>query len=213
MVGEQELANKRAGGGMRRDLENLLNPDAINQALRSLPAREPQLELRTTLRVMASRERQRRLASRSLTAAVGLWRERFQLFSENVLRGFALPVAGGVASAVILFSMCVVPAYPLRAHTTVDVPTVLTTQVAVKGMAPFFGGGDDVVVDVTVDEQGRMIDYAVVAGAGALANASLRRRLENVLLFTEFKPATSFGQPMSSKTRLWFRTSRIDVKG
>jgi len=72
--------------------------------------------------------------------------------------------------------MCVVPAYPFAAaHTTADVPTVLTTQVAVKGMAPFFGGGDDVVVDVTVDEQGRMIDYAVVAGASALANASLRR--------------------------------------
>ena len=163
---------------MRRDLENLLNPDAINQALRTLPAREPQPELRTSLRVIASRERQRRFARRSLTAMMGLWRDRFELFSENFLRAIALPVAGGVASAVILFSMCVVPAYPLRAHTTVDVPTALTTQVAVKGMAPFFGGGDDVVVDVTVDEQGRMIDYAVVAGASALANASLRRRLE-----------------------------------
>jgi hypothetical protein len=196
---------------MRRDLENLLNPDAINRALRSLPVREPQPDLRTSLRVIASRERQRRLNTRSLTAT---WRDRFELFSDNFLRAIALPVAGGVASAVVLFSMCVVPAYPLRAaHTTADVPTVLTTQVAVKGMAPFFGGGDDVVVDVTVDEQGRMIDYAVVAGASALANASLRRRLENVLLFTEFTPATSFGQPMSSKTRLWFRTSRIDVKG
>jgi hypothetical protein len=197
---------------MRRDLENLLNPDAISRALRSLPAREPQAELRTSLRVIASRERQRRFARRSLTATVGLWRDRFEL-SDNFLRSIALPAAGGLASAVVLFSMCVVPAYPLRAHTTVDVPTVLTTEVAVKGMAPFFGGGDDVVVDVTVDEQGRMIDYAVVAGASALANASLRRRLENVLLFTEFTPATSFGQPMSSKTRLWFRTSRIDVKG
>ena len=196
---------------MRRDLENLLNPDAINRALRSLPVREPQPDLRTSLRVIASRERQRRLATRSLTAT---WRDRFELFSDNFLRAIALPVAGGLASAVVLFSTCVVPAYPLRAaHTTADVPTVLTTQVTVKGMAPFFGGGDDVVVDVTVDEQGRMIDYAVVAGAGALANASLRRRLENVLLFTEFTPATSFGQPMSSKTRLWFRTSRIDVKG
>jgi hypothetical protein len=198
---------------MRRDLENLLNPGAINRALRSLPVREPQLELRTSLRVIASRERQRRLATRSLTAMVGMWRDRFELFSENFWRAIFWPAAGGVASAVVLFSMCVVPAYPLRAHTTADVPTVLTTQVAVKGMAPFFGGGDDVVVDVTVDEQGRMIDYAVVAGASALANASLRRRLENVLLFTEFTPATSFGQPMSSKTRLWFRTSRIDVKG
>jgi hypothetical protein len=196
---------------MRRDLENLLTPDAINRALRSLPVREPQPDLRTSLRVIASRERQRQFARRSLAAR---WRDRFELFSDNFLRAIALPVAGGVASAVVLFSMCVVPAYPLRAaHTTADVPTVLTTQVAVKGMAPFFGGGDDVVVDVTVDEQGRMIDYAVVAGASALANASLRRRLENVLLFTEFTPATSFGQPMSSKTRLWFRTSRIDVKG
>ena len=198
---------------MRRDLENLLNPDTINRALRSLPAREPQPELRTSLRIIASIECQRRLAKRGLSATVGLWRDRLELFPDNFLRTIALPMAGGVASAVVLFSMCVVPAYPLRAHTTVDVPTVLTTQVAVKGMAPFFGGGDDVVVDVTVDEQGRMIDYAVVAGANALSNGSLRRRLENVLLFTEFTPATSFGQPMSSKTRLWFRTSRIDVKG
>jgi hypothetical protein len=198
---------------MRRDLENLLNPDAINRALRSLPVREPQPELRTSLRVIASRERQRRLGTSGLTAVVRMWRDRFELFSENFWRAIFWPAAGGVASAVVLFSMCVVPAYPLRAHTTADVPTVLTTQVAVKGMAPFFGGGDDVVVDVTVDEQGRMIDYAVVAGASALANASLRRRLENVLLFTEFTPATSFGQPMPSKTRLWFRTSRIDVKG
>jgi hypothetical protein len=198
---------------MRRDLENLLNSDAINRALRSLPAREPHPELRTSLRVIASRERERRVAKRGLTATLGTWRGRFEMFSENFLRAIALPVAGGVAAAVVLFSMCVVPAYPLRGRATADVPTVLTTQVAVKGMAPFFGGGDDVVVDVTVDEQGRMIDYAVVAGATALANASLRRRLENVLLFTEFTPATSFGQPMSSKTRLWFRTSRIDVKG
>ncbi|HTD44757.1 MAG TPA: hypothetical protein VK687_11270 [Bryobacteraceae bacterium] len=198
---------------MRRDLENLLNPDAINRALRSMPVREPQPELRTSLRVMASRERQRRLATSGVTAVVRMWRDRFEMFSENFWRAIFWPAAGGVASAVVLFSMCVVPAYPLRAHTTADVPTVLTTQVAVKGMAPFFGGGDDVVVDVTVDEQGRMIDYAVVAGASALANASLRRRLENVLLFTEFTPATSFGQPMPSKTRLWFRTSRIDVKG
>jgi hypothetical protein len=199
---------------MRRDLENLLNPDAINRVLRSLPPREPPPELRTSLRVIASRERQGRFARRDLASIVGLWRDRFELFSGDFWRSIALPAAGGVASAIVLFSMCVVPAYPLRAHTTVDVPTVLTTQVAVKDIAPFFGGGDDdVVVDVTVDEEGRMIDYAVVAGASALANASLRRRLENVLLFTEFTPATSFGQPMPSKMRLWFRTSRIDVKG
>jgi hypothetical protein len=198
---------------MRRNLENLLNPDAISRALRSLPAREPQPELRTWLRVIASHERQRRIARRDLASTVALWRERFELFFDNFWRAIFWPAAGGVASAVVLFSMCVVPAYPLRARTTADVPTILTTEVAVKGTAPFFGGGDEVAVDVTVDEQGRMIDYAVVAGASALANASLRRRLENVLLFTEFTPATSFGQPMPSKMRLWFRTSRIDVKG
>ena len=79
-------------------------------------------------------------------------------------------------------------------------------------MSPF-SADSDIVVDVDVDEQGRMIDYAVVAGANVLANREVRRRLENALVFSNFTPGTTFGQPIVSKVRLWFHSSRIEVKG
>jgi hypothetical protein len=192
---------------------NLRNPDSIGEELRKLSAKAPSAELRTSLRVIASRERQRRLERRSFAAFCKSWQDRTYLFFDNVVRTVALPVAGGVCSTLVLFSMFVVPAYPLLTRGDADVPTILKTPVAVKSMSPFSVGDTDVVVDVVVDEQGRMMDYAIVAGASVLANEQTRRRLENALVFSNFTPATSFGQPMMSKMRLWFHSSRIDVRG
>jgi len=198
---------------MRYHPDNLRNADAIGESLRSLSPKVPPAELRTSLRVIASRERQRRLEHRNFATVLRTWRENAQLFLDNAVMSLALPFAGGVFSTVVLFSMFVVPAYPLLSNSDVDVPTVLNTPVAVKSIAPFSVGDTDVVVDVTVDEQGRMTDYAIVAGASVLANPQMRRRLENALVFSNFTPATTFGQPMISKMRLWFHSSRIDVRG
>ena len=41
-------------------------------------------------------------------------RDRFDLFFQHLLRPIALPFAGGISSAVVLFVIGVVPAYPLR---------------------------------------------------------------------------------------------------
>jgi hypothetical protein len=198
---------------MRYHPGNLRNPDSIGEELRKLSDRVPSAELRTSLRVIASRERQRRVEHRNFAAIFKSWQGRAYLFFDNVVRTVALPVAGGVCSTLVLFSMFVVPAYPLLTRGDVDVPTILKTPVSVKSMSPFSGGDTDVVVDVVVDEQGRMTDYAIVAGASVLANPQMRRRLENALVFSNFTPATSFGQPMMSKMRLWFHSSRIDVRG
>jgi hypothetical protein len=198
---------------MRYHPDNLRNTDAIGESVRSLSAKIPPAELRTSLRVIASRERQRRLEHRNFATMWRAWQEKAQLFVDNVVLSLALPFAGGVFSTVVLFSMFVVPAYPLLSNSDADVPTVLNTPVAVKSMAPFSVGDTDVVVDVTVDEQGRMADYAIVAGASVLANPQMRRRLESALVFSNFTPATTFGQPMMSKMRLWFHSSRIDVRG
>jgi hypothetical protein len=198
---------------MRYHPGNLRNPDSIGEELRKLSVRVPSAELRTSLRVIASRERQRRMEHRDFAAIFESWRDRAYLFFDNVVRTVALPVAGGVCSTLVLFSMFVVPAYPLLTRGDVDVPTILKTPVSVKSMSPFSGGDTDVVVDVVVDEQGRMTDYAIVAGASVLANPQMRLRLENALVFSNFTPATSFGQPMMSKMRLWFHSSRIDVRG
>ena len=192
---------------------DLRKPDSIGECLRSLSVKVPPAGLRTSLRVIASRERQRRLEHRNFATMWHTWRENAQLFLDNAVMSLALPFAGGVFSTVVLFSMFVVPVYPLLSNSDRDVPTILNTPVALKSMAPFSVGDTDVVVDVTVDEQGRMLDYAIVAGGSVLANPQMRRRLENALVFSNFTPATTFGQPMMSKMRLWFHSSRIDVRG
>lgn len=193
------------------------NPERLVQSLPALPARGVPTDVSVRLRVLASRERARQMSRRTFAARVESFRDRFQRVWDDLLSPLALPFTGGVAAAIVLFSM-LVPAYPLKAVPVagvepVDVPTVLTTEVGVRGTSPFATSSDEVVVDVWVDNQGRMFDYAIIAGAAVLANSELRRRLENMLLFTQFIPATEFGQPTPSKVRLRLGSSRIDVRG
>lgn len=187
---------------MTRDLN-----DSASLALRNLPARTPPPGLRTSLRVIASRERQQ-ILSRQIN-----WRDRLDLSFKNLMRPLALPLAGGVFSTVALFSMCLVPMYPVHGDDSTDIPTGLTTEATVKQTAPIGGSCGDVVVDVTVDEAGRMVDYKIVSGFNGLTTDQVRRSLENRLIFTEFTPVTQFGQPMSGKLRISFRNSEVDVKG
>jgi len=192
---------------MKRYQERLLN------SLPRLSARTVPADLSVALRVLASHECQRQAFGRNAAARARYFQERVRRFCGEFVWPMALPFTGGVASAIVLFSMCVVPAYPLRPPSLADVPTMLRTSVEVKGTSPFVTSSDEMVVDVWVDEQGRMFDYAIVAGAGVLANSQMRRRLENLLLFTQFTPATEFGRPMSAKVRLRFGSSRVDVRG
>jgi hypothetical protein len=83
--------------------------DSVSQVLRHLPARTPPSGLRTSLRVLASKERQR-LISRQIS-----WRDRLNLSITNMMRPLALPLAGGIFSTVALFSICLGPMYSVRA--------------------------------------------------------------------------------------------------
>jgi hypothetical protein len=195
---------------MKRYQERLLH------SLPRISSRSVPPELSVRLRVLASRQCQRQATRRNFAARVRHFQEWAQRFCDEIVWPLALPFTGGLAAAIVLFSMCVVPAYPLRQVADVpstDVPTMLSTAVAVKGISPFVTSADEVVVDVWVDGEGRMFDYAIVAGASVLASDHLRRRLENMLLFTQFTPATEFGRPMSSKVRLRLGSSRVDVRG
>jgi hypothetical protein len=181
--------------------------DSVSQVLRYLPARTPPPGLRTSLRVLASRERQR-LLSKQIN-----WRDRLHLRVTNLMRPLALPFAGGLFSTVALFSICLVPMYPVRADDSSDIPTGLRTEAFVKSTAPLAGSCGEVVVDVTVDESGRMVDYKVVSGFNVLTSAQIRRSLENRLIFTTFEPGTQFGHATSGTLRLYFRNSEVDVQG
>ena len=130
------------------------------------------------------------------------------------MRPLALPFASGVTSALVLFAAWVVPTYPVvaaQADDLFDPPTMLTTEAAVKGhLAAFGGASQDVVVDITVDPNGRFVSYEVVSGKDLLTTAELRS-LENQLILTAFEPATAFGKPRIGKVLIQFNF--VEVKG
>lgn len=187
-----------------------LADEKLRRALRSLPARVPPAELTIALRVIASRERQRLLERRTLRGMVAAWLDHANLTTGEMMRSLILPLTGGVCTAVVLFSTWLVPTYPMHAAGGADVPTMLSTEATVTGSGAIGLSGGDAVVDVTVDDQGSVVDIAIVSGAEVLQDADRRRRLENLLLRTPFAPATEFGRPVASRVRLI--SSQIDVK-
>lgn len=199
---------------MSHELNQLLaDGQALTRALRSLPRRSAPAGMRTSLRVVASRERERAAHRLTWKSQVHNWMDHLRLAMQNVMRPLALPVAGGVFSAVTLFSVWVVPAYPAFARTGYDVPTQLSTEARVKGFSSIGAPGQDIMMDVALDQSGSVVDYTILADS-YMPDADGLRRLENMLVFqTTFVPATSFGRPTAGTIRLWFSSSRIDVKG
>ncbi len=187
---------------MRRDIhDEHVSQEQLIMALRSLPRRVPPARLATSLRVIASRERQRLVENLSLGQIFISWLDRTRFMLRDMLRPLMLPATGGIFSAVVLFSMWVVPTYPLRAKMAVDIPTQLTTGVQVQRSVTA-ALSDSVLVDVDVDDQGHLLGYQIVSGADVVADPLMRRRMETALWFTTFSPATAFGMPMAGKTRV-----------
>ncbi len=186
----------------------------IASALHALPRRMPPSDLSTRLRVMASRERTRRSIFSSVQSVTAHYRDRAWLLFENLARPLAIPAVGGVLAAVVLFTITAMQ-YPVPAHaSTQDVPTVLYTEASFKNMGLFPLDTEEVVIDLTIDETGRVLDYTFVDGGVPIQNdKQLKRKIDAALLFAEFVPATSFGQPIPGKVRLSFRRGHIDVRG
>ena len=185
----------------------------LRRALRTLPDRMPPVDLKVRLRIIASRESRHRRERASWSARWNAVRQDLRLWANNLMRPLAIPTAGGFISASLMFGVLAPSlAIPTVSARTNDVPTVLYTQASVKNFLPIgFEGNDDLVVEITVDENGKLVDYTIPnSGNGS---TRLHRNIENQILFTEFTPATRLGQPMSGKVKITFVSSHIDVKG
>lgn len=184
----------------------------VLDGLRRAPARPLPADLGTRLRIIASRESQRRRERRSWLDVARLWREELHFRFTSLAKPFAIPTAGGVVSAVLMFGILgpslQVPGTVAKA----DVPTGLYTEASVKSFMPLGYAEEDLIIEVTVDGRGRVVDHSYLPGDQAVSPA-LRKQIENYLLFTEFEPATSFGQPRSGRLRFSIQSSRIIVKG
>ncbi len=189
-----------ACGECRRQFAALQATQRMVAALEAKPA-PPELALR--IRVALSRE----MAARQSHTFAAL-----QLRVRNVMNAFMVPATAGTLTAFLIFGLVIGMLGPYRLPGA-DVPTMLYTPPEISN-APFgleMGSvnGDALVVEVDVDQHGRAQDYRIVSSPPD--SAQELAELKNLLIFTQFRPATSFGQPVAGRIVLSF--SKINVKG
>ncbi len=156
----------------------------LNTPLRELPAMPPPPELALAIRLRAF--------SRGLSA----WDRRQVRFS-NLMRPVALPAAGGLLTALILWAALMPAVSVSRRRYIDDVPTALHTNPRFKDASPL--PIPDVLVEAWIDERGRITDFEVLDPPTDRREANLlRQESSNFLLTTVFEPARQFGQPTSS---------------
>ncbi len=131
----------------------------------------------------------------------------------NAIQSLMVPATAGLASAVLVFGMLMgVMASPLQAGTP-DVPLVVGTDPQIQQIS--FGATLDsihegsLVIEADVDSHGRVQDYHILSDEGT--SPELLPQVKNMLIFTTFRPATSFGRPTAGRAILSF--SKISVKG
>ena len=180
--------------------------DHVN--LKRLPVRVPPARLNAALRMAAVQHR--------ATIAIGRidWRDRVRLVFRNMMRPLAVPAMGGIVSAIVLFGM-IMPNIAIHARPmSNDVPTGFFTDASAKYSAPMGFAESELVFDMVVDSEGRMVTYTVVTGSELLTrDLTLKRQIENKMLFTEFTPATFLGSPTSGRVRVKILSENITIRG
>jgi hypothetical protein len=176
---------------------------ANKQLMASLAPHPVPPELALRLRVAISRETVSRRRSR--------W-DGMLVRWENTINAFMFPAAAGLLSAVLIFGLLIGVLVPTHFSGANDVPTILYTPpemtLAPFGSESWNSNGDAILVEAYVDAHGRVQDYRVLNAPGQVV---MTPEMKNALIFTQFRPATSFGRPVSGRVVISF--SNINVGG
>jgi len=177
--------------------EQLEQWQSVREELRALPHQQVPPEVALRLRVQVSQELNRK-------PFTDCW-VRF----ENALKPLLLPATGGLLTAVICF--CLIMGSQVVPLTNVpDVTVQVVTPARVQTLAPMdFSTGDNGMVLVTeINAEGRVKGYRVLSGTGS---PEIMHRLDRMIYFSVFQPATMFGKPTDGEVVLSLR--RITVRG
>jgi Putative zinc-finger len=183
----------------REELEQFRKLSAL---LSRVPRSLPPADLATRIRVAAAQSPDRENAPSTWRRV----RDRAEILLDNVFRPITLPATGGFASAILVFVVVlqlIVPGITVRAVQN-DVPLnilrpaeLITLSDYPQAWAP--EGHDSelalphgLLLDVTVDAHGGMVDYQILSGPHSV---DLRHQLDQMLLFSRFRPMLSFGRP------------------
>lgn len=185
---------------------------SLRTGLRSMPGKNVSSLLATRLQVIASRERSRLLLRRDLAARLDDLRASARLLFDNLLRPLAVPAAGGILASFFCIVM-ILDALHFHPEWQPDIPVSLFTQVTIEGLSPFSVDGPDVTMQLTVDANGAVSDFELPSDGNNAHRASPQemREIGNMVLFSTFTPATSFGQRVSGKIVIGSR--HINIRG
>jgi hypothetical protein len=170
-------------------------------------------DLALRIRMQASRERS------SWAGLARAW-SRAMLVCENILGPLAVPATGGVLTTLgvfVLFVHGVLGGVPLGGVVPNDLPLNLVQPAQIESLAPFpvvvdANGRPDsggLLLEATVDAQGDVVSYQILSGPN---DAAVQRQIDQLLMFSRFRPQLSFGRPMGGG-RVLLSFSEVHVRG
>jgi len=197
-LGEWERSQAHIDSCRRCDayLESLRN---LRAGLRGLAQAEPPPQLGARLRVMASHEFARHSNRLNWPARVANFRANIRLYFDNLMRPFAVPVTGGLFSALLMFSILLPSLNPFQRNTAYEPPLAVLTDPDGEIVGTSNGAvrlqpggatitGNEVGLVLFIDERGHVQDYYLSGG-------ELTEEMKSLILLSRFIPATIDGQP------------------
>ncbi len=187
--------------------------------LSSTPKFAPPSELAVRIRVAAARAK----SSQGFPGRLRRMRDRAEILFANVFRPLTVPATGGFFSAILVFVLALQSMLPgiIVPAVSNDVPLnilrpaeLVTLSEYPQSWAPEqhdleLALPHGLLVDVTVDANGQMVGYLILSGPNSVA---LRHQLDQILLFSRFRPMLSFGRPTAGG-HVILSLSAVHVRG
>jgi hypothetical protein len=133
-------------------------------------------------------------------------RDHAEILMDNTFRPLSVPATGGFFSAILVFALVlqmIVPGISVQAVQN-DVPLSIMQPAELISLSdypeswapeqhePELSIPHGILIDVTVDARGQMLDYQILSGP---TSPDMRHQLDQMLLFSRFRPAMNFGRP------------------
>lgn len=184
--------------------EELQRYRKLSMLLSRVPRNLPPADLAVRIRVAAAQS----LPTQDLPGRMQRIRDRSELLLDNVFRPLTVPATGGFFSAILVFVIVlqlIVPGITVRAVPN-DVPLNILRPAELITLSDYPSSWapeqhdlelslpHGLLIDVTVDQHGQMVAYQILSGPRSV---DLRHQLDQMLLFSRFRPMMSFGRPTS----------------
>ena len=196
----------------RRQLDGYRRMASHLAKIESVPA---PADLALRIRLRASREE-------SFWAGAIRWWSGAMIVSRNILQPLAVPATGGVLTALAVFVLLVhgmLTGVPMGGTVPNDLPLNLVQPAQLESLAPFplpslveadgQSSSSPLLVEATLNAEGEVVYYRILSGPN---NRAVQHQIDELLLFSRFRPQLNFGRPMDGG-RVLLSFSGVNVRG